>query len=152
MTDCGLTWPGCFFARALWRCSCLPISLCTPPVSKAPPLRCPDLTRSISCSLRGFSADKKMRQGSTRGRQTEGRRGGPTRLCLPQTVDGQQHDDDEEQRYDQRGRQHVGALVGGVFWRNANVLSGGFSQTSGQWQKVSQRGYFGQKDHYFAVK
>lgn len=35
----------------------------------------------------------------------------------PQAVDGQQDDDDEEQRYDQCGRQHMSTFVGGVLWR-----------------------------------
>lgn len=46
VSACGLTWPSCLCLLFYLRCSCLPISHCSPPVSKPPhppnPTRCPD--------------------------------------------------------------------------------------------------------------
>lgn len=59
-----VAWPDlAVFVCCLSRCSCLPISLCSPPVSKPPPLWCPDLTRSISCSLTGFEGGGGLKRG-----------------------------------------------------------------------------------------
>lgn len=37
VSACGLTWPSCLCLLSYLRCSCLPISHCSPPVSKTPP-------------------------------------------------------------------------------------------------------------------
>lgn len=101
----GLTWPSCCCVPPHWRCSCLPISLCSLHVSKPPPPSWPDI---LTLMLNG---------GSERERRTNRQMFG---LCvqvyLPQTVDRQQDNDNKKQGYDQCRRQHVRSLMKGGLW------------------------------------
>ena len=113
-----VAWPdlAVFVCCPYLRCSCLPISQCSLPLSKPPPPLCPDLTNSLSHKHAKSKGEKRKIREMHSNAGEYLRMYVKVQLHLPQTVDCQQDNNDEKQGYDQCWGQHMSTLMGGVFW------------------------------------